>query len=194
MKNRCLLIKLLVLSLVFSLSQLVIAAPVFPRLAAELNEPRGHCLDLSGYDENIRWKKPVQAHTCKHDITQGDQIIESDDINEKGGRLYMPVYDICLQAENTKVGAKLMLSHCDDEALQQWKLTDKGQFQPVSDSSLCVTIGTDKVKAGTPPDTPQFWISPISLKKCDESIQDLQAWKLQPPEKYNPGPGARMKP
>jgi hypothetical protein len=178
----------------FSSLQLVFAEPVFPRLAADLDEPRGYCFDLSGYDENINWKNPIQTHTCKHDLTHGDQIIESADITASGGRLYLPVYDICIQAEHAESGAQLMLSHCADEILQQWQFTEKGLLQPMANPDICVTIGTEPTALGTPPGTPQFWHRSLVLDQCDEAIQDLQTWTLQPPKKYMSGPGARMKP
>ena len=40
----------------------------------------------------------------------------------------MPEYELCLQAENSSNGARLLLRSCAQEELQRWELQDAGQI------------------------------------------------------------------
>ena len=179
--------------LALSLIESVNSEPVFLRLAANLNEPRGFCIDLSGYGENINWKNPVQTHTCKRTISHGDQVIESENIGSSVGILYLPVYDICIEAENTTPGSQLLLDHCKQHALQHWRYAEDGRIQPAENADMCLTIGDEADEAGTPPGVRQYWIRTLALEPCSETDTERQVWSLEEIENYMPGPSATLK-
>ena len=179
--------------LALSLFESVNSEPVFLRLAANLNEPRGFCIDLSGYGENINWKNPVQTHTCKRTISHGDQVIESENIGSSVGILYLPVYDICIEAENTTPGSQLLLDHCKQHALQHWRFADDGRIQPAENADMCLTIGDEAEEAGTPPGVRQYWIRTLALEPRSETDTERQVWSLEEIENYMPGPSATLK-
>ena len=176
-----------------SLFQSVNAEPVFLRLAANLNEPRGFCIDLSGYGENINWKNPVQTHTCKLTVSHGDQAFESENIMSPVGALYLPVYDICIQAEDTTPGSRLLLDRCKEHALQHWRFADDGRIQSAENPGICLTIGDEAEEAGTPPGVRQYWIRTLALEPCSAADAERQFWSLEKIDNYMPGPGATLK-
>jgi len=172
--------------------QHAIADPMFARLTTQLDEARGYCFDLSGFDENINWDRRLQAHTCKQNRSHGDQIIESSRISATGGNLYMPVYDICLEARADTPGSDLLLKHCDNNVLQQWQLNGEGFLQLVSNPEMCITVGSDSYEAATPEGFIQYWFRHVVVDYCSSEKTERQLWHLEFPQNYNPGPGARM--
>jgi len=176
----------------FGIIQPALADPMFARLSANLDEERGYCFDLSGFDENINWDRRLQAHTCKQNRSHGDQIIDFDKISATGGMLYMPVYDICLEARGSIPGSDLLLKHCNGSALQQWKLTNNGFLQLVSNPEMCITVSSDSYEAATPAGFVQFWFRHVVIDYCSTEKTERQQWHSEFPENYNPGPGARM--
>lgn len=168
------------------------ADPLFARLSDNLDEPRGYCFDLSGFDATINWDRRVQAHTCKQNRSHGDQVIESSRISVTGGKLYMPVYDICLEARDASPGSDLLLKHCSDNPFQSWQLSNGGQLQLVDNPEMCITVGSDSFEAATPEGFQQFWYRLLFVDFCEAGDADRQQWHLEAPQNYNPGPGARM--
>ncbi len=180
------------LSLLTGYMHVALADPMFVRLDASLDEQRGYCFDLSGFDENINWDQRLQAHTCKQNRSHGDQVIESTAISSDGGQLYMPVYDICLEARAELPGSDLLLNHCNDNALQQWQLSNEGFLRLVSNPQMCITVGSDSFEAVTPAGFDQYYFRHVVIDYCAAEKTSRQQWLLQAPDNYNPGPGARM--
>ena len=178
--------------LLVSLSTSASADPMFARLSNNLDEERGYCFDLSGFDASINWDRRVQAHTCKQNRSHGDQIIESNRISADGGSLYMPVYDICLEARDALPGSDLLLKHCDGNPLQQWQHSKNGQLQLVNNPEVCITVGSDSFEAATPAGFQQYWYRLLFVDFCEAEHANRQQWRLEAPRSYNPGPGARM--
>ncbi|MAY01387.1 MAG: hypothetical protein CMQ38_00240 [Gammaproteobacteria bacterium] len=173
-------------------TQTVSAEPMFTRLIADLDEVRGYCFDLSGFDENINWDRRVQAHTCKQNRSHGDQILESERISMSGGNLYMPVYDICLGARDALPGSDILLQHCDGSELQAWQLSSNGMLQLANNPEMCVTVGSDSFEAVTPEGFQQYWYRLLFIDFCSSESADRQQWRFASPQNYTPGPGARM--
>jgi len=187
------LIRFLITSLLLlGFMQAALADPMFAKLSSNLDEERGYCFDLSGFDENINWDRRLQAHTCKQNRSHGDQIIESSRISATDGQLYMPVYDICLEARSDMPGSDLLLKRCNDNALQNWKLTNDGLLQLVSKPEMCITVGSDSFEAVTPEGFDQYFFRHVVINYCSTEQADRQQWLLEIPNNYNPGPGARM--
>jgi acetyl esterase/lipase len=136
------------------------AQPQLLRTASALDEPRGYCVDISGFAATLRLDDPLQAHTCKYGEPLEDQLFEPGD----GGTIRASRYDRCLAADALDEGAKLLVRPCDARArAQQWS-TASGQLAPKSRPDLCVAVAAER---GTPAGTPRL-ISPTYRR------QDLQ--------------------
>ena len=79
------------------------------QLLDKLDEARGYCIDIKGYKERAKVHRGLQAHTCYS--YQGqlgvDQAFDKDLL--QFGKFYMPVFDVCMEAENQNEGASLTL-------------------------------------------------------------------------------------
>ena len=89
------------------------------QLIDKLDETRGFCIDIKGYKERAKvHRELLQARTCYLYQSQ----LGVDQAFEKGlvqfGKLYMPAFDVCMEAENHNGGASLMLKSCNNTAAQ----------------------------------------------------------------------------
>ncbi|MEM8917460.1 MAG: ricin-type beta-trefoil lectin domain protein [Pseudomonadota bacterium] len=108
------------------------------RLAYFLDEPDGYCLDVPGPVQNLFLESPTVAHTC-HPDPLGDQVFR---FNVEGQGLINWRYgehDLCLTALAAEPKSKLKLLACDNPSAQQFRYTDKGEFQ-LQSTSLCVQV------------------------------------------------------
>ena len=152
-------------------SEQVYERDVFLRVIAPLDEARGYCLDIPGHLASVRVESPLQAHTCKHGIWNLDGRF---DVAAPGsGVLRMPNYDLCLQAENTSVGARLLLADCIEAELQTWSLLDTGEIVLKSFPQMCITVedGPGRDAGG-----PQYRMKAVGLDTCAQQISDRQRW------------------
>ena len=144
---------------------------VFLRVIAPLDEARGYCLDIPGHMAGVRLDLPLQAHTCKHGIWNQDGRFDA--VSLMNGMLQMPQYDLCLQAEDNSIGARLILADCTQTKLQTWKLQDSGEITLESILEMCITIdnGPGKDAGG-----PRYLMNGISLDTCAPNASDRQQW------------------
>ena len=91
---------------------------VFVRVVAPLDEARGYCLDIPGHMTSVRLESPLHVHTCKHGIWNQDGRFDAAAL--RNGVLRMPHYELCLEAENHSIGARLLLTECTQADLQTW--------------------------------------------------------------------------
>ena len=143
---------------------------VFLRVTAPLDEARGYCLDIPGHLASVRLESPLQAHTCKHGIWNQDGRF---DVTLGTGVLRMPHYDLCLQAENTSIGAHLLLAECTQAELQIWSLQDSGEIVLERFPQMCITIeeGPGRDAGG-----PLYLMRSVALDTCTEQASDRQQW------------------
>ena len=143
---------------------------VFLRVTAPLDEARGYCLDIPGHLASVRLESPLQAHTCKHGIWNQDGRF---DVALGTGVLRMPHYDLCLQAENTSIGAHLLLAECTQAELQIWSLQDSGEIVLERFPQMCITIeeGPGRDAGG-----PLYLMRSVALDTCTEQASDRQQW------------------
>ncbi len=108
------------------------------RLAYFLDEPDGYCLDVPGPIHNLFLDSPTVAHTC-HPDPLGDQIFK---FNLNGQGLINWSHgekNLCLTALGTESKSKLKLLACDNPSAQQFRYTDKAEFQ-LQLTNLCVQV------------------------------------------------------
>ena len=144
---------------------------VFLRVIAPLDEARGYCLDIPGHMAGVRIESPLQMHTCKHGIWNQDGRF--DVVALGNGVLRMPHYQLCLQAENTSIGARLLLAGCTEAVLQTWTLQDSGEIALEASPQMCITVeeGPGRDAGG-----PQYLMRGVRLDTCAQQASDRQRW------------------
>jgi hypothetical protein len=144
---------------------------VFLRVIAPLDEARGYCLDIPGHLSSVRLESPLQAHTCKHGIWNRDG--QFDVAALANGTIRMPEYDLCLQAEDSSSGARLLLGECAEAELQTWTLQDTGEIALEAFPQMCITIADGP---GRDAGGPQYLMKGVGLDTCTQQASDRQRW------------------
>ena len=144
---------------------------VFLRVIAPLDEARGYCLDIPGHLASVRIDSPLQVHTCKHGIWNQDGRFEVAALGN--GVLRMPHYELCLQAENTSIGALLLLAECAEAELQTWTLQDSGQIALEAFPQRCITVEEGR---GRDAGGPGYRMNGVGLDTCAQQASDRQLW------------------
>ena len=144
---------------------------VFLRVIAPLDEARGYCLDIPGHLSSVQLDSPLQAHTCKHGIWNQDGRFDMAALED--GALRMPHYELCLQAENSSIGARLLLAECTEAELQTWTLQDAGQLVLKAFPLRCITVeeGPSRDAGG-----PGYRMNGVGLDACAQRASDRQRW------------------
>ena len=152
-------------------SQQVQGESVFLRVIAPLDEARGYCLDIPGHLTSVRIESPLQVHTCKHGIWNLDGRFDVAAL--ENGVIRMPHYELCLQAENAAIGARLLLAGCTEAELQTWTLQDSGEIALGAFPQMCITVeeGPGRDASG-----PQYLMKGVGLDTCAQQASDRQQW------------------
>ena len=143
----------------------------FLRVIAPLDEARGYCLDIPGHRTSVQIESPLHVHTCKHGIWNQDGRFDVAALGN--GVLRMPHYDLCLQAANTSIGARLLLAECTQVNLQIWILEDSGEIALEAFPQMCITVqeGPGRGAGG-----PRYLIKGVGLDTCAQHASDRQRW------------------
>ena len=144
---------------------------VFLRVIAPLDEARGYCLDIPGHMSGVRLESPLHVHTCKHGIWNQDGRFDLAALGN--GVIRMPHYELCLQAENTSIGARLLLEQCTEAALQTWTVQDSGEIALEAFPRMCITI---EDAPGRDASGPQYLMKSVGLDTCAQQASDRQRW------------------
>lgn len=148
------------------------------QLLDKLDETRSYCIDIKGYKERAKVHRGLQAHTCYS--YQGklgvDQVFDKSLI--QFGKFYMPVFDVCMEAENQNEGASLTLKNCNDKALQKFNFTPENQIKVSGKHDLCVAVESEKSRQGGG-GTPTHLIRSLQLKSCSRAGFKYTAWKIK---------------
>ncbi len=138
---------------------------------APLDEARGYCLDIPGHMAGVEIQSPLHVHTCKHGIWNQDGLFDAAALGN--GVIRMPHYELCLQAENTSTGARLLLGECTEAKLQTWTLQDSGEIALEASPQICITVeeGPGRNAGG-----PQYLIRGVGLDICAPHASDRQRW------------------
>ena len=143
----------------------------FLRVIAPLDEARGYCLDIPGHMAGVQIESPLHVHTCKHGIWNQDGRF--DVVALGNGVLRMPHYQLCLQAENTSIGARLLLEECTGAELQTWTLQDSGEIALEAYPQMCITV---EERPGRNAGGPQYLMKGVGLDTCAQQARDRQRW------------------
>ncbi|MBT8426282.1 MAG: RICIN domain-containing protein [Silicimonas sp.] len=112
------------------------------------NIQNGYCIDIArGRGADANPEDGLQAHTCYSPSGEVlvDQAFDPDQIAD--GVLFMPEFEVCVQAPLTEIGASVELATCDDSAAQKWVFDGEGSIVPASAPGMCLTL-TGKTRTG----------------------------------------------
>lgn len=154
------------------------AAPERPgllRLADNLDDPQGYCVDVAGFGSNIRLNAPLQAHTCKR--RSNDQLFVSvPGLGDGGFRL--AEYDRCLSAALLEPGATVSVAACDTNAVtQRFRLDSDGRVQLASPGAPALCLGVAH-GSGEPAGGRNHLRRDLILYDCEEVDPSLVTWDL----------------
>ena len=101
------------------------------QLIDPLDEPEYYCVDVRGFGSNSQTDRSLQAHTCKPGGE--DELFLVNHPSE--GQLFMPAYDLCLEAEGNEVYTRT----CSDAASQIFSVGSDGTVR-TGDGQLCLSV------------------------------------------------------
>ncbi len=137
------------------------------------NIQNGYCLDIAkGKGASANPEDGLQAHTCYSPLGEVlvDQAFDPDKFEE--GVLYMPEFDVCVQAVSTDAGASLELAACDGSEAQQWVFGGEGTIAPAAAPDVCVTLA-EETRTGRSDDNQ---MKALSLQACSNDLASFQTW------------------
>ena len=138
------------------------------QLVDALDEPEYYCVDVPGFGRSLNLEAALMAHTCKPGAD--DEMFA---INRPGpGNLYMPAYDLCIEADRAGSPVQLYLRECTSSTLQQFEL-DSGGGLVLVDAGLCMAVSTED---GEPTGGPSHLRRDLVMLDCDEAEQALRQW------------------
>ena len=144
------------------------AAATLVQLVDELDEPEYYCVDVPGFGASLNLGSPLTAHTCKPGAD--DEMFAVD--RPRPGNLYMPAYDLCLEADGTNAPAQLHLRACSGSAMQRFAFDSDGALVP-SGTGLCMAVAPG---AGEPTGGPSHLRRDLVLVACGETEHALKQW------------------
>lgn len=140
------------------------------QLIDPLDEPEFYCLDVPGFGASVQLDSALMAHTCKRNQA-ADEIFAYD---AASGRLSMPAYDLCMEADGTARGSLLYLAACTEHAHQKFQLQEGG-FIRLFDTELCLTVTDGE---GMPAGGRSHLRRDLSLEACTTLTPHLAQWQM----------------
>ena len=136
------------------------------QLIDPLDEPEYYCADVPGFGSSLDTDGPLQAHTCKPGAD--DELFR---INHPSvGRLSMPAYDLCAEAE----GDRLYTRPCSGAPAQNFRFLPDGTVR-TGDGQLCLAIAPGE---GEPAGGPSHLRRDLLLAACAGGQRHLARWVL----------------
>ena len=138
------------------------------QLVDALDEPDYYCVDVPGFGRSLNLQAALMAHTCKPGAD--DEMFA---INRPGaGNLYMPAYDLCIEADRTGSPVQLYLRECTGSTLQQFELDSDGGLVLVG-TGMCMAVSPED---GEPTGGPSHLRRDLVMLDCDEAERALRQW------------------
>ena len=137
------------------------------------NIQSGYCIDIAkGRGEAANPEDGLQAHTCYS--PSGEVLVDQafDPEQFANGVLYMPEFDVCMQALSTEVGASAELAACDGSVAQSWGFDGEGTISPASAPDMCLTV-TGETRTGR---SDQNQMIAMTLQSCSDAQAVYQSW------------------
>ena len=138
------------------------------QLVDALDEPEYYCVDVPGFGRSLNLQSALMAHTCKPGAD--DEIFA---INRPGpGNLYMPAYDLCMEAAGTGAPIQLHLRECSDSAMQRFGFDADGGLV-LAGTGLCMAVSPED---GEPTGGPSHLRRDLFMLDCAETEPALGQW------------------
>ena len=137
------------------------AAATLVHLVDPLDEPEYYCVDVPGFGASLNLGAPLTAHTCKPGAD--DEMFAVD--RPAPGNLYMPAYDLCVEADGTNAPAQLHLRACSGSAMQRFAFDSDGALV-LSGTGLCMAVSPG---AGEPTGGPSHLRRDLLMVACGEA-------------------------
>jgi len=137
------------------------------------NIQNGYCIDIAkGRGAQANPEDGLQAHTCYSPSGEVlvDQAFDPDQFAD--GVLYMPEFDVCIQAASTEMDGAVELASCDGSDAQSWVFDGEGTIVPTSATDLCLTV-TGETRTGRSDENQMI---PMSLQECSDDMAANQIW------------------
>ena len=147
-------------------------------LVDKLDEPRGYCIDIPGFQSEARPEDGLQIHTCYsyRGKLAVDQAFDADEVREKTFRIID--FSLCMTVRVRSAEATLTLEHCDGSDNQRFKHQSSGRIESLAFRGNCVTAGDGPGNHGGGGD-PVHLYRDLNLEECDSSSDDRQKWRLR---------------
>lgn len=133
----------------------------------------GYCIDIAkGKGDAANPEDGLQAHTCYGTLGEVlvDQAFDPDQFAD--GVLYMPEFDVCMQAPSTEAGASAELASCDGSTAQSWVFDGEGTITPASAPEMCLTV-SGETRTGRSDENQMI---ALALLACDADQAAYQTW------------------
>lgn len=137
------------------------------------NIQNGYCIDIAkGKGASANPEDGLQAHTCYSPL--GEVLVDQafDPNQFADGVLYMPEFDVCMQALSTEAGASAELAACDGSAAQSWVFSGEGTIAPASAPEMCLTL-TGETRTGRSDENQMI---AMTLQACSDEQAAYQTW------------------
>ena len=147
-------------------------------LLNQLDDFRGYCIDIKGYKSKAKINKGLQVHTCYS--YQGSIAVDQgfDALKLTKNKLFLPAFDVCMEAASAAVSENLRLSHCRDEKFQEFKWDEKGRIHLISNLKLCLTVAQGQSKKGGG-GSPVHLMRNLTLELCSDTLNYFQIWDVR---------------
>ena len=155
------------------------ADDVYLRVSEPLDEWRFYCLDIPGNRDNLLGIQ-LNIHTCKEGMWHRDTIFSYE--RATVGDLYMPEYDLCVEASSPEADSTLHLAECAADEMQKWDFSGPN-VRPMANPDLCLTVSSipGELTSGGLAYPTGYKSREISLQSCSEAIADRQQWLIAKP-------------
>ncbi len=138
------------------------------QLVDPLDEPEYYCVDVPGFGRSLNLQSALMAHTCKPGAD--DEMFA---INRPGpGNLYMPAYDLCMEADDTASPVQLYLRQCSGSEMQRFELDSDGGLV-LAGAGLCMAVSPED---GEPTGGPSHLRRDLYMLDCGEVETALGQW------------------
>ena len=138
------------------------------QLVDALDEPEFYCVDVPGFGASLNLRSALTAHTCKPGAD--DEIFAANQLGP--GNLFMPAYDLCMEADGTDTLAQLYLRACSDSAMQRFDLDSYGSLI-LSGAGLCMAVSPGD---GEPTGGPSHVRRDLLLLDCGAAEPARSRW------------------
>ena len=147
------------------------------QLVSKLDDQRGYCIDIRGHKERAKVQRGLQAHTCYS--YQGqigvDQAFDASLLAT--GIFFLPAFDVCMEAENSSQGSRLILTECAEHNLQKFDLDSANEIKLVANNELCLAVNDGKSKEGGG-GTPVHLMKRLTLENCATIKDKYKHWRI----------------